>query len=167
VQQLKLKVFRYDGPGYSELNLSGVAGTSFAPFGALPGSANAINRGGRVTFVDTDNDGVSELVFSALDPLTNPSNPQVRVAVYSVNLATGVAEVVSTGPDVGTYLTGANVADFAITEMQATDSVRNNLSLVTDSGASGVVYLDPLSGAVQAGGFGFAVSRGGVTIAGI
>lgn len=167
VQQLKLKAFRYDGPGYSELNLSGTAGTAFAPFGSLTGAANAINQGGRITLVDSDNDGTAELVFSALDPLTSLSNPQVRVGVYSVNFATGAASVVSTGPDAGTYLTGSAVADHAISHAPATDSVLTNLALVTDSSASGVVYLDPMSGAAKPGGFSLDVLNGGVTIAGI
>jgi hypothetical protein len=168
IQQIKVKVLQLQGGSLTELPLNADGSTSFAPFGSLSGPANAIKRDGRVAFVDVDGDGHAELVFSALDPLTNPGNEQVRVGVYSLNVAAsaGAATIRSTGPDAGTYLTGTAVVDHAITHV-ATAGTSQNLALITESASPGIAYLDSLSGSTQTGGFGFSVLHGGITIDGI
>ncbi len=168
VQQIKVKVLQLQGSTLTELHLSADGSTAFAPFASLSGPAHSINRDGRVAFVDTNGDGKAELVFSALDPLTNPGNEQVRVGVYAINVGalTGVATIISTGPDGGTYLSGKAVVDHAITHVPATGT-QQNLALITESGSSGIVYLAPLTGAVQTGGFGLSILHGGLTIDGI
>ncbi len=168
VQQIKVKVLQLQGGTLSELHLSADGSTAFAPFASLNGPANAINRDGRVAFVDTTGDGKAELVFSALDPLTNAANEQVRVAVYSINVgaAFAAATIVSTGPDAGTYLTGTAVVDHSITHVAASGASQN-LALITESASTGIVYLAPLTGVVQNGGFGLSVLHGGITIDGI
>src|SRR5262249_13655298 len=87
IQKIKVKVLQLKSGTLTELPLSADGATAFAPFGSLSGPANAIKRDGRVAFVDADGDGDDELVFTALDPLTNASNERVRVAVYSINPA--------------------------------------------------------------------------------
>ncbi|MCE9565286.1 MAG: NF038122 family metalloprotease [Planctomycetes bacterium] len=168
VQRIKVKVLQLQGPTLTELPLSADGSTAFAPFVSLLGPANAIKRDGRVTFVDADGDGKDELVFSALDPLTNPANEQVRVGVYSINVGAvaGAATIVSTGPDAGMYLTGAAVADHAITHVAAT-GVQQNLALLTESVSAGIVFLAPLTGVVQVGGIPLNILHGGITIDGI
>jgi len=165
VQRIKVKVLQLQGGALTELKLSADGSTAFSPFASLTGAANAIKRDGRVAFVDTDGNGTDELVFSALDPLTNTSNIQVRVGVYSINPAasTGAAAIVSTGADAGTYVTGSAVVDHAITHVAATGT-QENLALFTESAASGVVYLAPLTGTVQTGGFVLSILHGGITI---
>ncbi|MCE9566400.1 MAG: hyalin [Planctomycetes bacterium] len=167
VQKIKVKVLRLQGSTLTELHLSADGSTAFAPFGSLSGPANAINRDGRVAFVDTNGDGKAELVFSALDPLTNPNNEQVRVGVYSINVgaAAGAATIVSTGSDAGTYLSGKAVVDHAISHVAATGT-QQNLALITESAVSGIVYLSPLTG-LQTGGFGLTVLNGGISLDGI
>lgn len=165
VQQIKVKVFTLRGTTLTEIPLAADGSTAFAPFGSLAGAANAINRDGRVAFVDTNGDGKDELVFSALDPLTDPNNKQVRVGVYSINVdasASG-ATILSTGPDAGTYLTGKAVVDHAITHVGAT---QQNLALITESATTGAVYLAPLTG-VQLGGFGLTVLNAGIVLDGV
>jgi len=168
VQQIKVKVLKLQGSALSEVKLSADGSTSFAPFGGLSGAANAINRDGRVAFVDTNGDGKAELVFTALDPLTDPSNRQVRVGVYSINVAAtaGAATIVSTGTDAGTYLTGFAVLDHAITHVAGTGT-QQNLAVLTESDFSGAMYLAPLSGLVQSGGFPLDILQGGISIDGI
>ncbi len=168
VQQIKVKVLQLQGGTLTELHLSADGSSAFSPFGSLSGPANAIKRDGRVAFVDSNGDGKAELVFSALDPITDLLNEQVRVGVYSINVgaSSGAATIVSTGPDAGTYLTGSAVVDHAITHVAATGT-QQNLALITESGSSGVQYLAPLTGSVQSGGFGLNVLHGGITIDGI
>lgn len=174
VQQIKVKVFQLQGTPFdygaplNEIHLSADGSTAFAPFASLNGPASAINRDGRVAFVDSNGDGKAELVFSALDPLTTPGNGQVRVAVYSIDVAAlrGAATIVSTGHEGGTYLMGNAVVDHAITHVPATGA-QQNLALITESSSSGIVYLAPLIGSVQSGGFGLRVLHGGITIDGI
>ncbi|MCE9562990.1 MAG: hyalin [Planctomycetes bacterium] len=168
VQQIKVKVLQLQGGALTELHLSADGSTSFAPFGGLSGAAKAINRDGRVTFVDSNGDGKAELVFSALDPLTNAANKQVRVGVFLINVAatSGAATIVSTGSDAGTYLTGSAVVDHAITHVAGTGN-QKNLALATESASSGVVYLAPLTGAVLTGGFSLTILHGGISIDGI
>ncbi|MCE9563851.1 MAG: hypothetical protein K8U57_17555, partial [Planctomycetes bacterium] len=121
VQRIKVKVLQLQGGALTELHLSADGSTSFAPFGSLSGPAKAINRDGRVAFVDNNGDGKAELVFTALDPLTNPANKQIRVGVYAISvLSSGAATIVSTGPDAGPYLTGKAVVDHAPTHVAAT-----------------------------------------------
>ncbi|MCE9563947.1 MAG: IPT/TIG domain-containing protein, partial [Planctomycetes bacterium] len=167
VQQIKVKVLQLQGGALAELPLAANGSTAFAPFGSLSGPANAISRDGRVAFVDSNGDGKDELVFSALDPLTNPANEQVRVGVYSINVSAslGAASIVSTGPDQGTYRTGVAVVDHSTTHVAAT-GLQQNLALLTQSASPGVVYLAPLTGA-SLGGFGLSVLDGGIAIAGI
>ncbi len=167
VQQIKVKVFQLQGETLTELHLSADGSTAFSPFAKLSGPASAINRDGRVAFVDTNGDGTAQLVFSALDPLTNAGNEQVRVGVYSINVGAlaGAATIVSRGADGGTYVTGTAVVDHAIDHVSATGT-QQNLALLTESASSGLVYLAPLTGAVQTGGIGFRVLHGGITIDG-
>ncbi len=168
VQQIKVKVLHILGTLLTELPLLADGSTALAPFASLTGPANSINRDGRVGFVDSNGDGTDELVISALDPLTNPGNEQVRIGVYSINPGAIVraATIISTGPDVGTYLTGNAVTDHAITRVAATGA-QQNLALLAESDSSDIVYLDPLTGVAQPGGFGLIVLDGGITIAGI
>jgi len=168
VQKIKVKVLQFQGGTLAELPLTAGGLTAFAPFGGLAGAASGIKRDGRVAIVDSDGDGKDELVFSALDPLTSTTNEQVRVAVYAINPAAsvGAASIASTGPDAGTYLTGTAVVDHAITHVAGTGT-QQNLVLLTESASSGVVYLAPLTGAVQTGGFSMNVLHGGITIDGI
>ena len=135
---------------------------------SLTGAANGINRDGRVAFVDTNGDGKDELVFSALDPLTkHRTNRFVLACTRSTRSASkGAATIVSTGPDAGTYLTGTAVTDHAITHVAATGA-QQNIALLTQSASSGIVYLAPLTGAVQTGGFSLNIVTGGITIDGI
>ena len=44
---------------------------------------------------------------------------------------------------------------------------QQNLALLTESASSGIVYLAPLTGTVQTGGFGLYILHGGITIDGI
>lgn len=171
VQAVKLKAYTFRNSQLEELFLSGTANAPFAPFATVDGPASAINRDARVAFVDRNGDGFEELVFSALDPLTDPSNTQVRIGAYSVNVASGAATLVSTGPGglPSTYLTGNQVKDHGITLVGILVTTRSNLALITqntDSQNSGVTYLDPFTGDVQAGGFSLTVLNGGVTIDG-
>jgi len=168
VQSIKVKVLQLQGASLTELKLAADGSTAFAPFAGLTGAAKGINRDGRVTFVDSDGDGKDELVFTALDPLTTPTNGQVRVGVYAIDptASKGAAAIVSTGPDAGTYLTGTAVKDHATTHVTVFNA-RQNLVLLTESATSGVVCLDPLTGAVQVGGFSLSIVTGGITIAGI
>jgi len=167
VQQIKVKVLKLQGAALAELNLAADGATAFAPFGSLAGPSKAINRDGRVAFVDANGDGKAELVFSALDPLSS-TNEQVRIGVYAINPAalTGAATIQSTGSDGGTYLIGAAVADHAITHVAATGA-QQSIALITQSASSGVVYLAPLTGAVRTGGFSLSIVTGGITIEGI
>ena len=98
VQRIKVKVLQLRSGALAELPLNADGTTSFAPFAALTGAANAIKRDGRVAFVDRDGDGKAELVFSALDPLTNPANGQVRVSVFSIGTAATAGPRRSSGP---------------------------------------------------------------------
>ncbi|MCE9563551.1 MAG: IPT/TIG domain-containing protein, partial [Planctomycetes bacterium] len=168
VQQIKVKVLQLKGTTLSELPLNADGTTAFAPFVGLTGAASGINRDGRVAFVDSNGDGKDELVFTALDPLTNTTNEQVRVGVYAIDptASKGAATIASTGPDAGTYLTGTAVNDHAITHVAAVGT-QENIALLTESASSGVVYLAPLTGAVQTGGFSLNVITGGITVDGI
>ncbi|MCE9567870.1 MAG: hypothetical protein K8U57_38210 [Planctomycetes bacterium] len=168
VQRIKVKVLQLQGTALTELPLNADGSTAFAPFAGLPGAAKGISRDGRVAFVDSNGDGKAELVFSALDPLTTPTNGQVRVGVYNIDptASKGAATIASTGPDVGTYLTGTAVTDHAITHVAGT-GLQQNLALLTQSASSGIVYLAPLTGAVQTGGFSLSIVTGGITIDGI
>jgi len=165
IQQIKVKILQLQGTTLTELHLAADGSTAFAPFAGLSGAANAINRDGRVGFVDSNGDGKAELVFSALDPLTNPNHEQVRIGVYSVTVgaAMGAAAITSTGSDAGTYLIGNAVVDHAIAGIAAMET-QQNLALITESASSGIVYLAPLTGAVQTGGFVMSVINGGVTL---
>ncbi|MCE9563684.1 MAG: IPT/TIG domain-containing protein [Planctomycetes bacterium] len=168
VQQIKVKVLQLKGTTLTELPLNADSTTAFAPFAGLTGAASGINRDGRVAFVDSNGDGKEELVFSALDPLTSTTNQQVRVGVYFVDPAAskGAITIASTGPDAGTYLTGTAVKDHAITHVAATGA-QQNIALLTESASSGLVYLAPLTGAVQTSGFSLRIVTGGITIDGI
>ncbi len=168
VQQIKVKVLQLQNGVLTELPLSADGTTAFAPFASLSGPAKSINRDGRVAFVDSNGDGKAELVFSALDPLTTPGSEQVRVGVYSINAgaSAAAATIVSTGTDAGTYLTGSGVVDHAITHVAAAGAAQN-LAIITESASPGVVYLAPLTGTEQTGGFSLSVLHGGITIDGI
>ena len=168
VQAIKVKILQLKGTALTELPLNADGTTAFAPFAGLTGAASGINRDGRVAFVDSDGDGKDELVFSALDPLTNANNEQVRIGVYSISTTaqTGAATIKSTGSNAGTYLTGTAVKDHATTAIAATGA-QQYIALLTESASSGVAYLAPLTGNVQAGGFSLNVVTGGITIDGI
>jgi hypothetical protein len=168
VQAIKLKAYTFRNGEHGELFLSGSEGVPFAPFAGINGPAAAINRDARVTFVDRNGDGNEELVFTALDPLTDSTNPQVRVGVYSVNVTTGAATLVSTGAGVSptTYLTGTRVLDHAVGLVGVIASTRSDLALITRSQNSGMVYLDSFTGTQQVGGFALEVTLGGVTLDG-
>jgi len=168
VQAIKVKVLQLQGTALTELHLAADGSTAFAPFAGLTGAASGINRDGRVAFVDTDGNGQAELVFAALDPLTNPANEQVRLGVYAINASASSsgATIVSTGPDAGTYRTGNAVVDQAITHTAGTGA-QQNLAMITQSASSGIVYLAPLTGVVQTGGFSLDIISGGISIDGI
>ncbi|MCE9563951.1 MAG: hypothetical protein K8U57_18065 [Planctomycetes bacterium] len=171
VQTIKVKVLQLQGNALTELHLGADGSTAFAPFGSLTGAASAINRDGRVTFVDPDGDGKDELVFTALDPLTNPSNEQVRVAVFDVDTTTGLATAVSTGTGASkSYLVGTNVKDHAIASVDLAGNGSRELLLLTENGASnvpsGIIYLAPTSESILPGGFILSITTGGVSIDG-
>ncbi len=143
-----------------ELDLNGAATGAFAPFPTL-------ERDARLTFVDPDGDGKEDLVFAALDR-TDPANTQVRIAVFAVDVFTGVATAVSAGSGPSnSYLTGAKVLDYAITHVDANGDGSSDLALLTQSTISTMQYLAPLSGAVLLGGFNLNILDGGVTLDGI
>ncbi|MCE9560483.1 MAG: hypothetical protein K8U57_00370 [Planctomycetes bacterium] len=168
VQSIKVKVLQLQGTALTELPLNADGSTAFAPFAGLPGAAKGISRDGRVAFVDSNGDFKAELVFTALDPLTTPTNGQVRVGVYNIDptASKGAATIASAGPDAGTYLTGTAVTDHAITHVAGT-GLQQNLALLTQSASSGIVYLAPLTGATKPGGFSLNIVTGGITIDGI
>ena len=56
--------------------------------------------------------------------------------------------------------------DHAITHVAATGA-QQNIALLTESTSSGVVYLAPLTGPVQTGGFSLDIVTGGITVDGI
>ncbi|MFO0824393.1 MAG: beta-1,3-glucanase family protein [Gemmataceae bacterium] len=165
---VKLKAYRLNSAGtvLSELNLSGT-GSPLAPFEGVGSGTNVIDRDARVTFVDQNGDGIDELVFSALDPISTPGNIQVRIAVFTVDTATGRATPVGvgTGPS-QSYLVGTNIVDHAITGIKLLPNAPGNLVLITESATSKVEYLDPVQGTVNPGGFSLNVLHGGVAIDG-
>ena len=164
---VKLKAFQLrSGTTLTELSLSGSV-TPLAPFVSIGSGSNVIDRGADVTFTDQDGDGKEELIFAALDRVTNPANVQVRIAAFSVNTTTGLATAISTGTGPSqSYLVGTNVVDQAITSLNLTGTGPKTLALVTESVSSGVAYLTPLSGTVQSGGFGLNILSGGLTSSG-
>ncbi len=159
-KSIKVKAYIFDGQDLVELDLNGSATGAFAPFPEL-------NRDGRLAFVDPDGDGQEELVFSALDR-TDPANTQIRVAVFDVDVLTGAATAVSagTGPS-NSYLTGANIQDYAMTHADLNGDGASDLVLVTQTATSGVHFLDPLSGSSRPGDFNLNVLNGGVAADGI
>jgi len=172
-KSVKLKAYRLGAAGLSELNLSGQLDASgnpvaFAPFAGVTGATGGtIERDARVAFVDSNGDGSAELAFSALDRVTDPGNPQVRVALFTVNTTTGVATPVSTGPGPsGSYLAGQQVIDHAITHVDTDGDGADALALLTEGASSGVQYLNPVTGAVLPGGFALSVLTGGITLDG-
>jgi hypothetical protein len=165
-KSIKLKAYQLVGTSLIELNLSGT-GSPLAPFDGIGSGTNVIDRDARVTFTDGDGDGKAELVFSALDRITNPSNVQVRIAVFTVNTTSGLATPASTGTGPSkSYLEGTNIVDHAIGPV--TISGDTDLVLLTQTQTGGVIqYLFPLTGDVVTGGFGLDVVTGGITIDGI
>jgi serralysin len=172
----KLKAFKFVGGALAELNLSGQTDgggnpVAFAPFAAVTGAGGSvIERDARVTFVDQNGDGHAELVFSALDPLTDPTNTRVRIGVYSVSTDTGLASLVSTGPGTtpSTYLVGDHVTDHAIAHADLSQAgiTVNRIALVTEAATPGVDYLVPLTGQAVLGHLNLNVLNGGVTLDG-
>jgi hypothetical protein len=165
---VKLKAYQLNmaGTALSELNLSGT-GSPLAPFEGVGSGSNVIDRDARLAFVDQNGDNIDELVFSALDPITNPGNIQVRIAVFTVDTASGLATPigVGTGPS-QSYLVGTNIVDHAITATKLVPNAPGSLVLITESAASEVQYLDPVQGTVNPGGFSLNVLHGGVAIDG-
>ncbi|WP_439631653.1 beta strand repeat-containing protein [Gemmata sp.] len=169
-KSIKLKVFRFTGQDLEELDLNGPAAGAFAPFQGAVAPGGVLERDARVALVDPDGDGLHALVVTALDPLSAPGDVRVRVAAFAVDTGTGLATLTSTGPGGGaakSYLVGTGVLNHAIAAVGVSGSGASNLALITQSAASGVAYLDPLSGAALAGGFGLSVLGGGVTIDGV
>jgi len=166
---VKLKAFQLDGVGtsLSELNLSGT-GSPLAPFAGIGSGKSVIDRDARVAFVDQDGDGSAELVFSALDPVTDPSNTQVRIATFSVDTSTGLATAVSTGTGPSkSYLVGTNIEDHAITHEDIDGDGTSFLALITESATSQIQYLDPVTGIAQPENVTLSLLEGGVAVDGI
>jgi hypothetical protein len=164
IQTIKLKAFKFAGSGLVELDLAGNGGASaFAPFAPLP-----ISRDARVAFVDTNGDGKSQLVFSALDPSKpTTANVQVRIAAFDVNTTSGLATPASTGTGPSSsYVVGNNIIDHSIAAVAPNGGNLQNLVLVTQSNTSQVQYLDPLTGATATTGFAIALVNGGVNVDG-
>jgi len=168
---VKLKAYEFTNGELEELFLSG---NSFplAPFAGISGpEGQVLSRDARVAFVDQNGDGKSELVMSILDPLSNPSNVQVRIAAFSVNTTTGKATVVSTGSGPSnSYTVGQNVVDHAISHADISQDGSSDLALILETANpenSGIQYLDPLTGAALAAGLSLTVSTGGVALDGI
>ena len=155
VETIKVKAFRLNGAALDELNLSGT-GTPLAPFGTVGAVGNRIVRDGRVTFVDSDGDGKDELVFTALDRSTDPANVKIRIGVYSVNTATGLATLTSTGTG-GTptsYLYGNQVVDHAISFVARAGVPVNDLALAVEGKSTndtGLFFINSLTGANKTG----------------
>jgi len=167
-KSVKLKVFTFAGGNLTELNLTG-NNSVFAPFGSITNSSGAvIERDARLTVIDSDGDSIPELVFTALDRVTNPSNPQVRVGVFVVNTTTGRISLVSTGQgaDPATYLVGNQIIDHAITHVDLDANGSSDLALLTQTGVFGIQFLDPIIGDVKLGGFGLSLSDGGISLDG-
>ncbi len=168
-KSVKLKVFTFAGGNLTELNLTGT-GAAFAPFGSITnGSGGVIDRDARLTSLDSDGDGIQELVFTAVDRITDPANPRIRVGVYVVNTNTGFATLVSTGvnSDPTIYLLGNQIVDHAISHVDLGGGI-SNLAVLTQSGTSfGIQYFDPITGDVKPGGFLLSLLSGGLTIDGI
>ncbi|MCE9564159.1 MAG: Ig-like domain-containing protein [Planctomycetes bacterium] len=166
-QTVKLKAYQLSGGALTELALSG-SSTPLAPFAGIGSGANVIKRDARVAFTDIDGDGKAELVFSALDPLSTPGNTTVRIAAFSVNLASGLATPISTGTGPSnSYTTGSNIVDHAISGANPTGTAVVPLALITESANDQVQYLNPLNGTVLTGGFALPIVTGGITISGI
>jgi len=159
-KSVKLKVFKHNGFGLSELDLNGAASGAFAPF-------PTITRDSRITFTDADGDGKHELVFSALDR-SNSLNTRIRIAVFSVNTENGLASLVSTGSGPSnSYVIGTNVRDHAIGHVDLDNDGSRDLAVLTESALPGIIqYLDPNTGAILPGGFGLNIATGGVSIDG-
>src|SRR5205085_2456316 len=106
-------------------------------------------------------------VFTALDKISDAENPQVRVALFDVDGATGVAAAASTGrgPS-GSYLTGTGVVDHSLMDADPDENGSSDLGLLTESTSSGLVFLAPATGAVLPGGFGLAIATGGISLDG-
>lgn len=168
-KSVKLKAFAFTGGGLTELNLAGTGGV-LAPFANVTGTGGrVIERDARLTAVDADGDGKDELVFTAVDRVTDPANPRVRVGVFAVDVGTGLATLVSTGADSNpsTFLVGDHVADHAVTRVDVDEDGRSDLAVLTESGPLfGVTFYNPLTGDVQPGGLGFALVSGGLSIDG-
>lgn len=168
-KSVKLKVFTFVGGNLTELNLTGT-GAAFAPFGSITNASGAvIDRDARLTSLDSDGDGIQELVFTAVDRITDPTNPRIRVGVYFVNTSTGFATLVSTGvnSDPTIYLVGNQIVDHAITHVDLVGGGSGNLVVLTQSGSSfGIQYLDPITGDIKPGGFLLSLLSGGLTIDG-
>lgn len=138
---MQMEVFHSVGAGFTPIDLNGAsAGTSLVPF-------PTIFQNGSVTAVDPDGDGQDQIVFAAQDQ-SNPTNVQVRVAVFSLDLITNNASSVSTGSGVnGSYLLGSGVQSFSVTQVDLNADGSSDLAVALQTPTSGqVLYLDPLSG---------------------
>ncbi|WP_439626152.1 FG-GAP repeat domain-containing protein [Gemmata sp.] len=169
-KSVKLKVLAFSGGGLTELNLTGT-GEVLAPFAKVTNArGRGIERDARLTALDSNGDGKDELVFTALDRITDPATPRIRAGVFAVDVGTGLATLVSTGvdsPDPNTFLIGDNVADHAITRVDTNEDGLSDLAVLTESGPFfGVKFLDPITGDVRPGGLGFALVSGGLAIDG-
>jgi hypothetical protein len=171
---VKLKAFKFDGANLVELNLSGQtdgAGNTvaLAPFGNVVGAnGEVIERDARVAIVDQNGDGKGTLVFTTLDRVTDPANIRLRVAAYTVDTTSGLGTLVSTGTGSTptSYLIEGRLSDHAITHADSNGDGRSDLALIVESSPSGILFLDPITGAFLPGGFGLTVATGGVTIDG-
>jgi len=123
--------------------------------------------------VDANGDGTDELVFSAIDRLSDPANAQLRIVTYTVNTTTGLAAITSTGSGTtpaGAFLFGDGVVDHAISDSDINGDGTEELAIALESTGTGneLVFLNPLTG-VQVPGTSFPVTilTGGVTLDGI
>jgi len=166
-KSIKLKAYKFAGT-LTELNLSGNSSAPLAPFAGITGpNGEVLSRDARVTFVDQNGDGKDELVMSILDPLSDPTNTQVRIAAFTVNASTGLASPVSLGSGPSqSYLVGSHVANHAISHAALNGDDTNSIALLTESDASGIQYLNPRTGAVLPGGFNLSVLTGGISLDG-
>ncbi|MCE9562204.1 MAG: FG-GAP-like repeat-containing protein [Planctomycetes bacterium] len=167
-QEVKLKAYKLTGSTLAELNLSGDLSNPLAPFTGINGpNGEVLSRDARLAFVDQNGDGKDVLVISILDQLTDPSNPQVRIAAFTVSAATGLATAVSTGSGPSrSYLVDSHVTNHAITHVSVNGNDTSSLALLTESATSGIQYLNPRTGAVLPGGFSLNVATGGVALDG-
>ncbi|VTT96504.1 FG-GAP repeat protein OS=Oscillatoria nigro-viridis PCC 7112 GN=Osc7112_5529 PE=4 SV=1: FG-GAP [Gemmataceae bacterium] len=165
---LGVRAFKWNGGGLAALNLT-ATGANLTPFAGIRGPGGrplTLNPG--LAFVDRNGDGRSEFTVSVLDPISNRRNPQVRIATFSVNTNTGLAqpEGSSSGPG-RSFTVGSAVRTQGIAEFDHDGNGTYDLAVVSQrpTGTT-VLFLDPFTGAARLGTFALDIPQGRVTVDG-